>query len=214
MSEAAITVLLVDDHAVVREGYRRLLERAPGIEVLGEAANADEAVARVEELMPRVVVMDISLPGCSGIEATRRVLAIAPAVAVLVFSMHEDVVYARRALQAGALGYLTKAGAPEALLEALRCVAAGGRYIDPAVDAAAGGRPTVPDGGVDALSPRELEVLRLLVQGLPVRGIAERLGVTPKTVANQQTLIRQKLGAGTPLQLLRAAGRLGLLDEA
>jgi DNA-binding NarL/FixJ family response regulator len=120
--------------------------------------------------------------------------------------MHEDVVYARRALQAGAKGYLTKGSAPDSLVEAVRSVARGETYL--AAQVAAG------EAGPDALSPREFEVLRWLAQGHPVRDIAERLGVTAKTVANQQTLIRQKLGAETPLQLLRAAVRLGLVDES
>ncbi len=212
MADQAIKVLLVDDHAVVREGYRRLLDRAGDILVVGEAADAETALQLSVALRPRVTVMDISLPGCSGIEATRRILTGAPDAQVLVFSMHEDAVYARRALQVGARGYLTKSGAPDALVEAVRRVAVGERYLDPAIardiafDSLAGMGP-------DALSPREFEVLRLLAQGLAVRDIAERLGLNPKTVANQQSLIRQKLGAETPLQLLRAAVRLGLVDE-
>lgn len=213
MTQARITVLLVDDHAVVREGYRRLLERPGDIQVLGDAANAGEALAQWTLLQPRVTVMDISLPGCSGIEATRRILATAPDARILVFSMHEDVIYARRALQAGARGYLTKAGAPEALVEAVRRVAGGGRYIDPVVAQELAVEEGSAAEGPDALSPREFEVLRLLAKGHGVRDIADRLGVTSKTVANQQTLIRQKLGAETPLQLLRAAVRLGLVSE-
>lgn len=214
MTAAPITVLLVDDHAVVREGYRRLLERAKDIQVVGEAANGEDALACWDALGPQVTVMDISLPGCSGIEATRRILSQAPDARVLVFSMHEDVVYARRALEAGAKGYLTKGSAPDSLVEAVRCVSRGEPYIDAAVakELALEGR-AAGEAGPETLSPREFEVLRLLAQGHPVRDIAERLGVTPKTVANQQTLIRQKLGAETPLQLLRAAVRLGLVDE-
>ena len=157
--------------------------------------------------------MDISLPGSSGIEATRKLLAAAADARVLVFSMHEDVVYARRALQAGAKGYLTKAGAPDALVDAVRQVAAGDRYLDPRVAAEVSGQGATVIEGPDALSPREFEVLRLLARGLTVRGIAEQLGVNAKTVANQQTLIRQKLGAETPLQLFKAAARLGLVDD-
>lgn len=209
MTDDRITVLLVDDHAVVREGYRRLLERAVDIVVVGEAADADGACEQWEALRPQVTVMDISLPGHSGIEATRRILSVSPGARILVFSMHEDVVYARRALQAGAHGYLSKAGAPDTLVEAVRRVAAGQRYIDPRV----AGELASEEGsgaGPDALTPREFEVLRLLVRGLGVRDIAEQLGVSAKTVANQQSVIRQKLRADTPVQLLRAAERLGL----
>lgn len=211
---AVIKVLLVDDHAVVREGYRRLLERAGDIQVVGEATDASSAVQSCATLGPRVTVMDISLPDCSGIEATRRILAEQPDARVLVFSMHEDSIYARRALQAGARGYLTKGSAPEDLVDAVRRVAAGERYLDPvmarelALDNLA-----ATGGGPDALSPREFEILRLLARGHSVREIAERLDVNPKTVANQQSLIRQKLGAETPLQLLKAAARLGLVEE-
>ena len=214
MSTARISVLLVDDHAVVREGYRRLLERASDLQVAGEATSGEAAVEQWQLLQPQVTVMDISLPGCSGIEATRRILALAPDARILMFSMHEDGVYARRALQAGACGYLTKAGAPEALVDAVRCVATGGQYIDPAVagDLSSDARAAA-EQGPDALSPREFEVLRLLAQGHAVRTVAERLGVSVKTVANQQTVIRQKLGAETPLQLLHAAVRLGLVEE-
>jgi len=215
VGDEVIKVLLVDDHAVVREGYRRLLERAGDIHVVGEAADAATALGLSVALRPRVTIMDISLPGCTGIEATRRLLAECPEARVLVFSMHEDAVYARRALQAGARGYLTKAGAPDALVDAVRRVAAGERYLDPSI-----ARDLVFDSlstagaGPDALSPREFEILRLLVQGRSVREIADSLGVNPKTVANQQSLIRQKLNAETPVQLLKAAARLGLVEAS
>jgi DNA-binding NarL/FixJ family response regulator len=202
--DEAITVLLVDDHAVVREGYRRLLEREPDIRVAGEAASVDEALQRRRELAPQVIVMDISLPGCSGIEGTRRLVAEDPSARILVFSMHEDIVYARRALQAGARGYLAKSGAPETLVAAVRQVAAGERHLDPSFAS------LTSSEGPDALSPREFEVLQRLVRGEGLREIAEALGVTTKTVANQQSMIRQKLHAETPVQLLRAAEILGV----
>jgi two-component system, NarL family, invasion response regulator UvrY len=205
-----VTVLLVDDHAVVREGYRRLLERSAGIKVIGEAADAQSAYLKFIEHEPAVVVMDISLPGASGIEALRRMRVRNPDARVLMFSMHEDVVFARRALQAGALGYVTKASAPDVLVEAVLRVARGQSYLgnaiaqEMAVGSVAGADPA------SMLSAREFEVLRLLVRGAALKDIAQQLGLTQKTVANHQSAIRQKLGADTALKLLQAAARLGL----
>ena len=128
-----LTVLLVDDHAVVREGYRRLLEDSGRISVVGEASNAADAYQQFCRLMPGVVVMDIALPGVSGIEGTRRILAHEPSARVLVFSMYEEAIFVRRALDAGAAGYLTKASAPHVLIEAIDVVASGRRFLSPDV---------------------------------------------------------------------------------
>jgi two-component system invasion response regulator UvrY len=206
-----VTVLLVDDHAVVREGYRRLLERRGDIVVIGEAANAAEAHELFCSLAPHVVVMDIALPGVSGIEAMRRMLAREPETRVLIFSMYEDAIFANRALQAGACGYVTKASAPNVLVEAVHVIARGKKYISADIAQELALRSVVVDADAsDGLTAREFEVLRLLVQGRSVRDIAQTLGLTPKTVANHQSAIKQKLGADTAVQLLRIAGRLGL----
>jgi len=213
MSSAAgkVTVLLVDDHAVVREGYRRLLERRGDIVVVGEAANAEEAHNLFSELSPQVVVMDIALPGVSGIEAMRRMLAQQPETRVLIFSMYEDSIFAHRALQAGACGYVTKASAPNVLVEAVHVVARGRKYISAEVAQALALRNVTADAGAaDGLSAREFEILRMLVRGQSVRDIALSLGLNPKTVANHQSMIKQKLGADTAVQLLRIAATLGL----
>lgn len=210
-----VTVLLVDDHAVVREGYRRLLERSSNISVVGEAADAQAAYLQYMELQPQVVVMDISLPGASGIEALRRIRSRFEDARVLMFSMYEDPIFAARAMQAGARGYVTKAAAPEVLVEAVLTVARGRLYMGHRVaqelalrNVAGAAEPT------DVLSPREFEVLRLLVQGMALRDIARQLGLTPKTVANHQSAIRQKLGADSAVRLLQAAQRLGLTPPA
>jgi two-component system invasion response regulator UvrY len=204
-------VLLVDDHAVVREGYRRLLEDERGIRVVGEAGNAAEAGERARALSPDVVVMDIALPGTSGIEATRRMLKDQPHLRVLMFSMYDDAIYARRALEAGALGYLSKASAPEALLQAIYAVARGERYLSPDVAANIARSAAQPGrASLEALSPREFEVLRLLVQGETVRSISEKLGLSEKTVANHQSAIREKLGARNSAQLARLAAQIGV----
>ena len=208
---AEISVFLVDDHAVVREGYRRLLERSAGIRVIGEAANAADAYSEFQRVKPDVVVMDISLPGASGIEAMRRMLAREPDAKVLMFSMHEEPIFASRAFQAGALGYVTKASAPEVLVDAVRSVAQGKRYLSQdmaqaiALQSVAGG-----EAGLDVLSNREFEVMRLLVAGDTLATIAEKLQLSYKTVANHQSLIRQKLGVETHVQLIRLAQRQGV----
>ncbi|HLW24357.1 MAG TPA: response regulator transcription factor [Steroidobacteraceae bacterium] len=204
-----IQVLLVDDHAVVREGYRRLLERHEDIAVIGEAADAGAALALFTRLKPTIVVMDITLPGASGIEALRLMREQSSEARVLIFSMHEDVIFARRALEAGAFGYVTKASAPEVLVEAVRTIAAGRKYLSPEM-AQSLALDSVPLDRGESLSARELEVLRLLARGRSIREIAEALDLSPKTVANHQSMLKQKLKVETAIQLLRKAGELGL----
>ncbi len=210
-NEKQVTVLLVDDHAVVREGYRRLLERHGDIAVIGEAADAESAYTLFCRLDPEIVVMDITLPGMSGIEAMRRMLTYKPGTRVLIFSMHEDVIFAKRALQAGAYGYVTKASAPNVLVEAVHAVAGGKKYLSSEI----AHKLALRDFGVDestaaGLSAREFEVLRQLVQGKSVKEIAQSMGLNPKTVSNHQSAIKQKLGADTAIQLLKKAAQMGL----
>jgi two-component system, NarL family, invasion response regulator UvrY len=206
-----ITVLLVDDHAVVREGYRRLLERDDRLTVVGEAASMAEALQRDGELQPAVIVLDIALPGVSGIEILRRLIARRPEARVLMFSMYQDGIYATHAMNAGARGYLSKASAPELLVGAVREVAEGRRYISPDVQRAMTTRSATAEQLAHALSSRELEVLRLLAQGYGVDEVAVRLGLSPKTAANHQSSIKQKLGAGSALQLILIAQQFGLI---
>ena len=205
-------ILLVDDHAIVREGYRRLLEGEPSVLVVGEARDAAEACQCARALSPDVIVMDIALPGTSGIEATRRMLKDQPQLRILMFSMYDDAIYASRALEAGALGYLSKATAPEVLVQAIYAVSRGERYVSADV-AANMARSLIQPGKseIGALTPREFEVLRLLVQGEPVRSIGEKLGLSEKTVANHQSAIREKLGARNSAQLARLAAQMGLV---
>lgn len=210
-SSQPVTVLLVDDHAVVREGYRRLLERHGDIVVIGEAGDAADAQAQFRRLAPQIVVMDITLPGISGIETMRRMLEHAAGTRVLIFSMHEDVIFAQRALQAGASGYVTKASAPGVLVAAVHTVAAGRRYLSPDVAQSLALRAAPQeDSARHGLSPRERDVLRLLVRGRSIRQIAQAMDISPKTVSNHQSAIKQKLGTDTAVQLLRAAANLGL----
>ena len=207
-----VRVLLVDDHAVVREGYRRLLERTRDIEVVAEAAGGEEAYRLFCETTPDVVVMDITLPGVSGVEATRRIVAREPAARVLVFSVHEDIVFASRALQAGARGYITKSTAPELLVEAVRAVAEGRPYLshDVAQKLATQSLPGQPVPFGD-LSPREFEVFRLLAEGKSIVDIARILSLSQKTVANYQSLVKQKLETDTSAQMVWIALQHGLV---
>jgi two-component system, NarL family, invasion response regulator UvrY len=206
---ARVSVLLVDDHAVVREGYRRLLERRGDIAVVGEAADAPAAYSLFCSLRPQIVVMDITLPGVSGIGVTRRMLAHDPQARVLIFSMHEDTIFAARVLEAGAAGYVTKASAPSVLVEAVHAVACGRKYLSPDIAQKLALRD-FEVAQVRGLSAREFEVLRQLARGRTVREIAESMGLNAKTVANHQSTIKQKLGADTAFQLLRKASQLGL----
>jgi two-component system invasion response regulator UvrY len=206
-----IRVLLVDDHAVVREGYRRLLERDESLAVVGEAAAMAEALMLDAQLQPDVIVLDIALPGVSGIEILRRLIARRPDARVLMFSMYQDGIYATHAMNAGAFGYLSKASAPDLLVSAVRTVAAGSRYMSPDVQLAMTTQSATARQLANALSIRELEVLRLLAQGYGVEAVAARLGLSPKTAANHQSSIKQKLGAGSALQLILIAQQFGLI---
>ena len=206
-----ISVLLVDDHAVVREGYRRLLEERGNIKVVAEAANAREAYERFCEVTPLVVVMDISLPGISGIETMHRILAREAQTRVLIFSMHADAIFATRALKSGAAGYVTKASAPNVLVEAVHTIAQGKPYLSADIAQTLALRTIAQEPSAsDSLSQREFEVLRLLAQGHSVRDIADILRINVKTVANHQSAIKQKLGVDSPMQLITMAERLGL----
>ena len=208
--KSRISVLLVDDHAVVREGYRRLLERQGEIAGIGEAGEAATAHALFTSLNPQIVVMDVTLPGTSGLEAMRRMLIYNRDARVLMFSMHEDTIFATQALRMGAYGYVTKASAPNVLVDAVLSVARGKKYLSAEIaqKIALFDSSTGPHG----LTQRECDVLRLVVQGQTVQEIADALGLNYKTVANHQSAVRQKLGADTTIELLRKANALGLSE--
>ena len=207
-----IRVVLVDDHAVVREGYRRLLERSRDVSVVGEAASAAEAYQVFCKVSPDVVVMDISLPDLSGIEAIRRLLAREPTARILAFSIHDEAIFPNRAFKAGAAGYVTKASAPDVLVDAVRAVARGERFLSPDIARTLALQGLVgKNSDLDALTTREFEIARLLAVGHSVRTIAEMLCLNYKTVANHQSIIRQKLGVQTPGQLIQIASEYGLL---
>ncbi len=208
-----VTVLLVDDHAVVREGCRQLLECGDDIRVIAEAGTGEEGLRLFAAHRPDVVVMDVGLPGIGGIEAARRILARDAAARILMFSMHEDVVFSSRALQVGARGYVTKSSAPEILPEAVRVVADGRLYISREMAQELAVR-MVPGSQhpLHALSAREFEVFRLLVAGHSIPEIAALLSLSCKTIANHQSNIRAKLDTSTGAQLVRMAMTHGVLS--
>ncbi|SEP11647.1 response regulator [Aquisalimonas asiatica] len=205
------SLLLVDDHAVVRIGYRRLLEQAQaGWEV--EEADSGEAACRLcAERTYSVVVLDLALPGISGLETLRRIRARNPGQRVLVMSMHEQHAFVRQALEAGAMGYVTKSSAPETLTTALARVLDGHRFLGPDLAAEPSGARRA-DAGLDTLSPREFEIFRMLAAGRRTADIAATLNISYKTAANCSTRIRGKLAVGAPADLTRLAIRAGVME--
>lgn len=213
MQPHTIRVQLVDDHAVVRAGYRTLLDGAHDIIVVAEAENGEAACRAYTEYRPQVVIMDWSLPGISGLEATRRILARDVSAQVLIFSMHQDTAFAEQALQAGARGYITKRSAPEVLVEAVRQVAAGKTYLEHDIaHRLAVHRVQGHSTPLEVLSPREFEIFCLLAQGLSVNQIAKRLSLSYKTIANYSTQIKSKLEVKTVAELTRLAIRHGVVE--
>ena len=207
-----IRILLLDDHVVVRTGYRRLLDAEDGLEVVAEAATADEACACVARGGIDVAVTDLSLRGSSGIEAIRRMLAREPALKVLVLSMHDHAGYVTQATRAGALGYLTKSSEPIELFDAIRAVAAGRRAFSADVLEALARSSVECKQILARLTPREFEVLRLAASGDSSAEIASSMHLSPKTVHNHLSTIRSKLEANNDFKLIHEAVRLGLVS--
>lgn len=212
MSAARIGVMLVDDHAVVRMGFRLLVDGAPDMRVVAEADSGEDALRRIDEAKPDVVVMDISMPGIGGLEAICRILAKEPSTKILVLSAHEDAMHARRVLKAGALGYLTKRSAAEALLQAIRQVDLGRSFLEPRVaqELAVQHFSGAPDP-LDALSEKEFKVFLALARGESVQEIAGVMSLSPRTVGTHLYNIKQKLGASNSAELAIMAVRAGLL---
>lgn len=207
-----IRVLLVDDHAVVREGYRNLLEDCTDIDVIAEAESGELACKKYAESNPDVVIMDLSLPGMGGLEAIRRIIARDASAKVLVFSMHEDTVFVEQALQAGATGYITKNSTADVLVEAVMKVAQGKIHLDQDIAQNLAVQKTrgrsIPFSN---LSTREFEIFCLLAEGANVATIADRLSLSYKTVANYSTQIKHKLEVNTTAELARLAIRHGII---
>jgi len=209
MPRAELTVLLVDDHALVRRGFRRMLEDEPDIRVLGEASDGQDAVDAAAKLQPHVIVMDFALPSMNGAVATRRILEANPSAKVLILSMHAEPNYVRTCLDAGARGYLLKNAMDLELVSAVRRVAAGEQVLDPRV-----GRLPEPDEPRPELSTRELEVLQLIVHGKSNKEIAVVLGLSANTVAVHRANIMQALGIHNTAELVVHAIRTGLVSVA
>lgn len=207
-----IRVLLADDHQVVRAGLRSLFEPHPDVEVVGEAADGEEAVRRAAELRPDVVILDFSMPGLGGAEAAAALRRESPEVKVLVLSAFEDHGFVTQVLQAGVRGYLLKRAAAEQLVQGVRTVAAGGVYLDPVLAALLAVRPGPASVASDGdLSERERDVLRLLAVGYTNKEIGARLRISVKTVETYKTRGMEKLGFGSRVDLVRYASRRGWL---
>ena len=210
---SSLRIMLVDDHAVVRMGFRLLLDTTSDLRVVAECGSGEEALQCFAEVNPDLVVLDLSMGGMGGLETLSRLLAKWPATRVLVLSAHEDTAHPRRALAAGALGYLTKRSAAEALIEAIRQVAAGKLFLEPAlaqeIVVEQVGRPGSP---LETLSAREFEVFVMLARGKSVAEIAAVLFLSPRTVGTHLYNIKQKLGAGNAAELTLIAIRNGLIE--
>lgn len=208
-----INVMLVDDHAVVRMGFKMLLESASDIKVIAEAENGEQAVKQFAEHHPDVVVMDITMPGIGGLEAIERIMAKDNSARILVLSAHEDSVHPKRVLNAGAMGYLTKRSAAEELIKAIRTVASRKRYLEASVaQQMAIQQLSGETNPVDILSDREFEVFMALAKGKTTNEIADTLCLSPRTVGTHLYNIKQKLNASNSAEIALIAMRAGLID--
>jgi DNA-binding NarL/FixJ family response regulator len=207
-----IRVVIADDHAIVREGLKRIVAEVPDLQVVGEAADGNQALERVRELDFDILLMDLSMPGRSGMELIKLVKAEKPRLRVLVLSMHQEGQYATRAIKAGASGYLTKESAPALLEQAIRKIAAGGAYISAEVaqQLALGAMPGGDKAPHESLTDREFQVLRLLVAGESVTDIAASLHLSVKTISTHKANLMQKLGLPNQSELVRYAMKHGL----
>ena len=210
-------ILIADDHAMFRAGIRALLESEPLLEVVGEVSTGDDAVDQARILKPHVVLMDLSMPGSSGLEATRRIAALNLDTKILVLTAHAEEEYLVPVVDAGASGYLTKTSADTDLIEAVKVVARGQVYLPPKAAALLLKRykksDETDDPGLHDLSSREQEVLALTAEGFSSREIGKKLFISPKTVDTYRARITEKLGLTHRSELVRFALRVGLLSE-
>jgi len=206
-------LLVVDDHAIVRSGIRRLLSDRADIEVL-EAASGEDAMSAVLDAPVDLIVLDLNLPGLGGLELLRRLVRAVPKVPILVFSQHAEAIYATKALEAGARGFVSKNALPEEFLEAIDGVLAGAIAVEKSVQRDMAIRDLAEDAYLKPLTERDLEILRLLAAGNSLAEIAAKLGIAYKTVANTLSRIKEKLGVGQTSDLIRIAVGRGLTDLA
>lgn len=208
----AIRVLLVDDHAVVREGYRRLIEKHAGIDVVGEADTAASGYQAFKTLQPDVVVIDISMPGRGGIDLVRQIHQLDPSARLLIFSMHASATYAQQGFRAGARGYVTKSSPPEILITAIRDVYTGRPALCAEISQAIATSSLFDQHtAVEQLSPREFEILRMILDAKSTDQIATAFNLSPKTVANYHSEIKSKLGVKSDIELVYLCMRQGLV---
>jgi two-component system, NarL family, response regulator NreC len=208
-----ITIVLADDHAVVRSGLRMLLEAEPDIEVVAEAGEVDAARRYTLGHKPTVLVLDLNMPGGSSLEAIPKVAELSPDTSVVVLTMQEDPAFAREALRAGARGYVLKHAAGTELVQAIRTAAGGGTWLNPDLGARMAAAPDGPVGALAALSERELEVLRLIALGHTNNEIAQQLCLSVRTIESHRAHIQQKLGVSTRSELVRYAIDHDLIDR-
>ena len=213
-------VLLIDDHALFREGLKAIIEKDPGFEVAGEAGSAHDAIRVARKIKPDLVVVDISLPDRSGIQLTREIRDLLPESRVMVVSMHSKIEYIVKAFQAGATGYVIKESASGTLIQGLRAISKGEYFMDSSVSHKTieklmefpAKEARIADAAYETLTSREQEVMLVLAEGLSIKEISERLFISPKTVENHRTSIMKKLGIQSPVELVRYAARIGLID--
>jgi len=207
-----IKVMIVDDHIVVRAGIQSLLDTDPSLTVVGEAKSAEEAQSLYEGLQPDVIIMDLSMPGMGGIEATKRMLARTPYIKILLYSLHEESLYAQRAMEAGARGYVTKASEQEVLIQAVKALASGQRFISPDIAAEYALKNMIQGADpVKLLSDREFEILILTAKGHTTREIAGKLHLSDKTVSNNISKLKRKLDLKTMADIVHFAIQHDLL---
>ena len=209
-----INVLLVDDHDLVRAGIRRIIDDVSGIKVIAEARTGEEALRLARQLKPHVVLMDVKMPGIGGFEATRKLLRVDPDVKVLIVTTCTNEVYPAKLLQVGASGYLTKGSSMNEMIQAIRAVHSGQRYISPEIASRLAFKHVSEEEGspIDALSERELQVLLMITNGMRVQDIAEKLCLSPKTVNSYRYRIFEKLAVRNDVELTLLAIRHGLKD--
>ncbi|MFH1739606.1 MAG: response regulator transcription factor [bacterium] len=213
-------ILIVDDHPLFREGLKSIIKRDAKFEVIGEASSGREGLRMAKILRPDLATVDISLPDINGIQLTRELQSQLPETRILIVSVHSRIDYVAESLRVGASGYVLKESASEKLLEGLESVSKGNRFIDNSLSpdilndlsSFSAREGTITDMAYETLSPREQEVMRLLAEGLSVKEVADKLLITVKTVENYRTIIMNKLGLHSTIELARYAARIGLID--
>ncbi|MGH1411226.1 MAG: UvrY/SirA/GacA family response regulator transcription factor [Aeromonas sp.] len=209
-----INVFLVDDHELVRTGIRRILEDVRGIKVVGEAQSGETAVAFCRQHHPDVILMDMNMPGIGGLEATRKILRIRPDVRIIVLTIHSENPFPTKVMQAGAAGYLTKGAGPDEMIQAIRLVHSGQRYISPEIaqQMALSQFASADENPFKSLSERELQIMMMITKGQKVTDISEQLNLSPKTVNSYRYRLFSKLGINGDVELTHLAIRYGMLD--